>query len=289
MLTFLKKAADFFLFSSLFIALCAISMVHQTYYLFHLPTYPAFIWFVFFGALCSYNFHWYLTPGLYGGSYRTNWSVRNKNLHLVLFAIGFIGCAWYCIQLLQHWRWLLATAFITFLYSAPKIPFKLFAHLKKIAVGKTIFLSLVWTHITAILPLLLQNIQWQDEHFIFAINRYFLIYPVCILFDYRDREEDRKEGIKSMITLFPEKGINILFYSCLSIFVITTVALYLAGMPLFYCIALFLPGLIVALVYQYSKKTTSDYYYYFFLDGLMMFSAVLLYIFSLLHLTENLA
>ena len=166
---------------------------------------------------------------------------------------------------------------------------KLEAAKQKIAVGKTIFLSLVWTHITAILPLLLQNIQWQDEHFIFAINRYFLIYPVCILFDYRDREEDRKEGIKSMITLFPEKGINVLFYSCLSIFVITTVALYLAGMPLFYCIALFLPGLIVALVYQYSKKTTSDYYYYFFLDGLMMFSAVLLYIFSLLHLTENLA
>ena len=145
---------------------------------------------------------------------------------------------------------------------------------------RTIFLSLVWTHITAVLPLVLQNIQWENEHYIFAINRFFLIYPICILFDYRDREEDRKEGIKSMITVFWEKGINILFYSCMAIFFITTIALYLAGITLIYCIALFIPGFIVGLVYRYSKKVTSDYYYYFFLDGLMMFSLVLLYIFS---------
>jgi 4-hydroxybenzoate polyprenyltransferase len=277
---YFKKATDFFLFSSLFIALCAVSMVFQTYYLFHLPAYPDFIWFVFFGSLCSYNFHWYLTPGLYGGSYRTQWAIRNKKLHFLLFIIAFIGCAWFCIQLLSHWRWLLATAFITFLYSAPKVPFKPFLHLRKIAVGKTIFLSLVCAHITATLPLLLQNIHWQNQHFLFAINRFFLIYPICILFDYRDREEDRKEGIKSMITLFSEKGINILFFSSLTIFVITTIVLYFSGMNLIYCITLFLPGLIVGLLYNYSKKNTSDYYYYFFLDGLMMFSAVLLYIFS---------
>lgn len=276
----LKTALDFFLFTSLFIALCAVSMVYQTYYIFHLPSYPLFIWFVFFGSLCSYNFHWYLTPALYGGSYRTKWSIVNKKIHLSLFIIGFIGCAWYCIQLLHHWQWLLATVFITFLYSAPKIPFRFFTHLRKIAVGKTIFLSLVWTHITVILPLLLQNIKWQDEHYIFAVNRFFFIYPVCILFDYRDREEDRKEGIKSMITLLPEKGINILFYSCIIIFVITTITLFISCMALVYCIALFIPGLMVALVYNHSKKITSDYYYYFFLDGILMFSALLLYFFS---------
>jgi hypothetical protein len=119
---------------------------------------------------------------------------------------------------LHQWEWLLATAFITFLYSAPKIPFPPFNHLKKIAVGKTIFLSLVWTHTTAILPLVLSNVHWQDQHFLFVINRFFLIYPICILFDYRDREEDKREGIKSMITHFSEKGIKALFYSSLLIF-----------------------------------------------------------------------
>ena len=83
-----------------------------------------------------------------------------------------------------------------------------------------------------------------------------------------------------MITVFSEKGINTLFYSCIGIFIITTIALYLSGIQLIYCVALFIPGFIVVLVYHYSKKVTSDYYYYFFLDGLMMFSLVLLYIFS---------
>jgi hypothetical protein len=51
-------------------------------------------------------------------------------------------------------------------------------------------------------------------------------------------------------------------------------------MQLTSCIALLIPGVIVALLYKYAKKTATDYFYYFFLDGLMMFSAVLLYIFS---------
>jgi 4-hydroxybenzoate polyprenyltransferase len=100
------------------------------------------------------------------------------------------------------------------------------------------------------------------------------------LFDYRDREEDKKEGIKSMITHFSEKGIKALFYSSLIIFFISLAGLYLSGMPVTYCTALLIPGLIVALLYKYAKQTATDYFYYFFLDGLMMFSAVLLYIFS---------
>ena len=255
-------------------------MIYQTWYLFKVPFYPDFLYFIFFGTLCSYNFHWYLTPELYGGSYRTKWSIRHKKLHLVLYIIALAGCGWFCFQLLAHWRWLLATAFITFLYSAPKIPFPPFNHLKKIAVGKTIFLSLVWTHSTVILPLVLRNIHWQSEHFIFVINRFFLIYSICILFDYRDREEDRKEGIKSMITILPEKKIKWLFFLSIIIFFITSILLYLSGMMLSHCVALIIPGIIVALLYNYSKKNTSEYFYYFFLDGLMMFSAILIFIFQ---------
>lgn len=280
MYEYFKKAVDFFLFTSFFIAFCAVCIVYQTYYLFAASPRSDFIYFVFFGCICSYNFHWYLTPGIYSGSYKTFWSVRNKKIHLILFIIGFIGAGWFCIQLLHHWEWLLATAFITFLYSAPKIPYPPFTHLKKIAIGKTIFLALVWTHSTAILPLVLSDAEWRNEHFIFAINRFFLIYPICILFDYRDREEDKNEGIKSMITLFSERKIKAIFYFSITLFFITTLLLCLSGMLLIHSFALLIPGVILAFIYNYSKKNTSDYYYYFFLDGLMMFSAVLLYVFS---------
>jgi 4-hydroxybenzoate polyprenyltransferase len=255
-------------------------MVYQSYYLFGIKPYPDFLWFVFFASLCSYNFHWYLTPALYGGSYRTQWSIRNKKLHFVLFILGLGGCTWFGIQLLFYWKWLLLTAFITFLYSAPKIPFPPFHHLKKIAVGKTIFLALVWTHITVALPLLLSKRFLEVTPVIFFINRFFLIYPICILFDYRDREEDKKQGIKSMITFFSEKNIDRLFYFSMLIFLITGIALYLPGVSFIYSLALFIPGAITFSIYDYSKKNTVDYYYYFFLDGLMMLSALLIFIFQ---------
>jgi 4-hydroxybenzoate polyprenyltransferase len=274
------KLFNLFVFSSLFIALCAVAMVYQTYYLFHIPYYPDFIWFAFFGTLCSYNFHWYLTPALYGGSYRAQWSVNHKNLHLALYLIGLGGCGWFGVQLFEHWIWLIVTALITFLYSAPKIPYPPFTHLKKIAVGKTIFLALVWAHTTSLLPLLLQNMPLEPVHVIYFINRFFFIYAICILFDYRDREDDKRQGIKSMITHFNERGINRLFYISILIFLITTILLYITGVSLANCIFFLIPGFVLGLLYDYSKKISSDYYYYFFLDGLMALSAVLIFSFS---------
>lgn len=254
-------------------------MVLQTCYLFQVKPAEGFIPFVFFGSVCSYNFHWYLTPGIYGGSYKTKWSVRNKQIHFLFFVIGLIGAAWYITHLLHEWKWLLATAFITFLYSAPKIPFAPFNKLKHIAVGKTIFLSTVWMHSTVVLPLVLSETTWTATHFIFVINRFFFIYAICILFDYRDRFEDKKEGIKSLITHLSEKGINTLFWSSLAVVLVTLIVLCLQGFSFIDSVALLIPAITVALLYDYSKKKPSDYLYYFILDGLMMFSAVFLYIF----------
>jgi len=275
---FTRRIIDFFLFTSVFIALCAVCMAYQTYYLFGVPVSVNYICFIFFGSLCSYNFHWYLTPAIYGGSYKTHWSIRNKKLHLFFFLVGLAGAAWFILPMLHEWEWLLVSAFITFLYSAPKIPFPPFHHLKRIAIGKTIFLSLVWTHSTVLLPLVLSGEVWKAEHVLFFVNRFFLIYAICILFDYRDRADDRKEGIKSLITLLPDRGIDILFWSSLGIFLLTSIALYAEGFAAADCIALFIPGTLVAALHSYSKKNPSDYLYYFVLDGLMMFSAILLFI-----------
>jgi 4-hydroxybenzoate polyprenyltransferase len=173
---------------------------------------------------------------------------------------------------------LLLTAFVSFLYSAPKIPISIFKGLKKIAIGKTIFLSLVWTHSTVILPLVISGSTWQEKHTIFTINRFFLIYCICILFDYRDKEEDKSEGIKSLITFLPDTGITNLYIFSLVIYFGTGIALYFQGFTLQTTIALLVPGFILALWFSFFKKSTSDYLYYFFLDGLMALSALLIFL-----------
>lgn len=275
-----KKAIDFFVFSSLFIAVCAVSMVYQTYHLYHLPLFYDFFFFVFFGTLCSYNFHWYLTTNVKSSSLKEQWAIAHKHIHLSFLIIGAVGAAYFLYKLRQYWFWLLVSSFITFLYSAPKVPYYPFIQLRKIAVAKTFFLSLVWMHITTTLPLLLAGVHWTTEHLLFAANRFFLIYPICILFDLRDREQDKLEGIKSLITYLNENSIDLLFWGCILIFFITSVALYFSNFSITVITALTLPGIILACMYYPAKKSSSDYLYYFVLDGLMMFSALLLLIFQ---------
>lgn len=272
---YLRKIADLFLFSSLFIAICAVVMVVQTNQLLSLDyNYRDYMAFVFFSTICSYNFHWYLTPDSYTEQSRAQWTRQHKLLHLLLFIAGMAGSAWYFFAFPHVWIWLTVPVILTFLYSAPKLPYKPFSWLKKVAIGKTIFLATVWMYVTTLAPILISGSTWEPHFTLFAFSRFFLIYAICILFDYRDREDDRKDGIRSMITYFSERGVNALFYGSLIVFALTTAALFVLGGSLFTILALLLPGFIVLALYKTAKRNFSDYLYYFVLDGLMMFSSI---------------
>jgi 4-hydroxybenzoate polyprenyltransferase len=275
--TFIKSLFDFFLFSSLYISLCAVLMVYQTsWLLLHASPSIYLTGFVFFSTICSYNFHWYLTPNSITSSQRAKWAQQHKGWHLFLYFTGLAGSIVYFFFISQYWFAIAFGAFVTFLYSAPKLPQAFFKELKKIAIGKTIFLSFVWMYVTTALPVIVSGEYWRPGFVLFALSRLFLIYAICILFDYRDREDDKNDGIKSMITYFSEKGINIVFVFSLLFFTITTTWLYRYQQSLTTIIILLCPGIIVAALYSYAKKNFSDYLYYFILDGLMMFSGLLM-------------
>ncbi len=275
-MTLAGKIFRFFLYSNLFIAGCATVMVYQSCYLL-LQERPVtwFVWFVFFATICSYSFHWYLTPpdqGLY--SDRIPWLAKNRKVHLVLFWIGLFGSAVSSLFLLQFWTWLLLGIFLTFLYSAPKLSYPYFIWLRKMALGKTIFLALVWTYVTTMLPLIISGHSWEPAFTLFSAGRFFFIYAICIMFDYRDREHDRMQGIRSLITELSDKGINYLFVISLLAFSILTIMMANYGLSNLSLIILLIPAGITAALYTYSQKSSSDFLYFFVLDGLMAVSAI---------------
>ncbi len=237
-----------------------------------------FLFFVFFSTITSYSFHWYLTTGSVIPSPRIEWGQQNKTLYLVLFIIGILGTGILFFYLLDYWHWLLVSAFITFLYSAPKIPHPLFRALRKIAVGKTLFLAMVWMFVTTILPIEIAEQPWQNEFYFFVGHRFFLIYAICMLFDYRDREDDDISGIRSLISFLSEKNISRLFYLIIVLFAVSTVLLAGYGISNLRIAVLLLPGIIVTALFNYSKKHFTDTLYYFVLDGMMAFSSLLMLI-----------
>ena len=134
-------------------------MTWQSSYLLHLNIPVDYYWFVFFATLCSYNFHWYLTPP---GSYdhlqvsTGPFSIKAPTCYFTLSVSS--GSLIFFYKLREHWFALFFATLLTFLYSAPKIPLPYFRFLKQVAIGKTIFLTTVWTYVTAILPVFVSGL-----------------------------------------------------------------------------------------------------------------------------------
>ena len=199
----------------------------------------------------------------------------------MLYLIGLLGSAFFLYMLREHWLALAFAAFITFLYSAPKLPQTIFKELKKVAIGKTLYLAIVWTYVTTFLPLIVADAAIDNKAILLIISRFGLIYSICILFDYRDREDDKKNAIRSMITYFDEKGIDRLFWLSLIISGLATLGLHFLKFSWAAIFVLMVPIFLTAALFSYSKKNFSDYFYYFVLDGLMMLSGIIMMIFGI--------
>jgi len=254
-------------------------MVYQTYTLIAGKTVnPYFAAFVFFSTVCSYNFHWALTPHSIAPSQRLQWDEKHKSFHLLLSIAGLAGAAVCFFFIKEHWFYIGIAALLTFLYTAPKISFPPFQWLKKIAIGKTIFLAMTWTYVTAVLPILIEGNSGIEKTIFFCTGQFFFIYSICILFDFRDREDDKKEGIRSMITNFDERGIDILFIISIITFFVLSILLKQTGMQWINIGILLIPALLLITIYRHAKRNFSDYLYYLVLDGLMMLSGLFLWL-----------
>ena len=275
-MAWIRKLFDFFVFSSLFIALCAVLMTWQSIYLLQLPVSNDLYWFIFFATICSYNFHWYLTPASHNAAERNLWSQKHKSAHLLFYFAGVVGAVIFFYKLRAHWFALFFATLLTFLYSAPKIPLPYFRFLKQVAIGKTIFLTTVWTYVTSMLPVFIASQHFNHAEKWFSASRFFLIYAICILFDYRDRSDDKQDGIKTLVNYFDETVVNRLFIFSMIAFVFFTFGLLFSHFSIPHVLILLIPGIILSGLYRRAKQGNSDYLYYFVLDGLMALSALLM-------------
>lgn len=231
--------------------------------------------FVFCATLCSYNFHWYLTPVTNTNSQRLQWSANNRKLLLALGIAGMAGALFTGWQLRAHWLAISVSVVLTFLYTAPKLPYKPFVWLRQVAIAKTLFLALVWTYVTSVMPVWLST-QHPDAAttWCFILHRFFLTYALCILFDERDLESDKQEGIRSLITFLPEETRRNLYYACLIVSAGCAAMLYPEASGWMVAL-LIIPILCTAFITGTARRNHSDYLYYFGLDGLVMLGPVL--------------
>jgi hypothetical protein len=285
----------FLLYGNLFIALCAGMMTWESLHFFTgAPpngTHWLLIGLIAASTLFIYNVHWLLSLRSNHDTPRIHWTRRNRGLMIVMALAalaGMIAAGW---PLRAHWPYLLPAIGVTAIYSLPKT--RLFDSLKLKVIAKTSVLALSWTYITTLMPVWMAGGQFSDGLLFFTLGRLFLVYPICLLFDHRDVEQDLRDGISTLPARISDTQLKMIFFCSIALsmpFMSFSIAPAFhfsnltSDIPLL--LARLLPPLVLAMLYTrsishhplpttYHPLPTTDLIFYGMLDGLMALSALL--------------
>ena len=278
----MKKLGEFVLFSSIFIAICAVSLCIETNLLLQLPLNTfSFYCFVFGATLVQYNLHYLVKTTAVENSQRLAWSSKNKIIHRVLLFTGVALILFSFLSFrLHHFIILAILATVAFLYSFPVLPFFKKKRIKDYGFLKIITLALLWTLVTVWFPV--NNFLFEKNIFVFVFfKRFVFMFMLCLLFDIRDIEIDRQENITTLAVFLGKKKSYLLAYSFLIFFVILSFFQFLYFADKGVLIAMLLSAAATFFTVELTKKINSDLVYLFGIDGMMLLQAILVYLLSL--------
>jgi 4-hydroxybenzoate polyprenyltransferase len=279
----IKKFIDFLLFTSIFVAGCAIAFCLETSIMLNVPFNNfSFYAFVFGATIVQYNLHYIVKKVAVKDSARLAWSQRNKNIHLVLLIAGCLLIIYSLFGFhLQHFIILFILGCISFLYSFPFIPFAQKKRIKDYGFLKIITLSLLWTLVTVWFPV--SGREYDGGLFVFIFfKRFVFMFILCLLFDMRDIEVDRSENIRTLAVALGRKNSYVLSYLVLLLFVLLCVAQYIYLPQIQFLIPMLISSAATLITIEITKKINSDYVYLAGIDGMMLLQPILIYSFSLI-------
>ena len=285
----IKKLSEFILFGSIFIAACAVGFCMETSVMLGAPLNSfSFYCFVFGATLVQYNLHYLVKKTAVRDSDRLAWSLRNKNIHFVLLVAGIILILFSFFNFhLKHFAILICLGVVALLYSFPFLPFGKKKRIKDYGSFKIITLALLWTIVTVWFPV--NDVDVNTTLFIFIfIKRFVFMFILCLLFDIRDAEIDRKENINTLAVILGKKRSYLLSYILLIVFIILSFAQYFYLPQTGFLIAMLISAIATLATIEITKKNNSDFIYLAGIDGMMLVQALLVFTFQIAAKAFNL-
>jgi hypothetical protein len=272
----MKRLLQFILYSNLFIALGACLGMYGTAQLFNIGFAKEYYALMFVGTLCSYSVHWYFTSPNPKNRERENWSIANRKLLLTLAICSLVaGITLLSIYGLKMLIWFIPIIFYTAIYTAPKIPYAPFIKLRKFVIAKTLYLALGWWYCTSMLPFLIVP---EFKHALigsYLSYRFILIFLICFIFDYRDKQIDLLAGIKSLIKFVSMPVAKTLCQVLLALCCVPLSNMF-AGIAFLDWVILCVPVIFLLVVHVYSLQQDSDMWYYGALDAMLFVSGFMM-------------
>lgn len=273
----ITRVADWFLYTSLFTACCAVGLCMATERLIGAPValLSALHMFIAGSLLAVYN-----APRIVRKAFTSETQVARiwHSRRFWYFAFFFAGCvmaggaSFYLSG--REVLWCMALGVVTFSYSLPLLPFRELKRIRDIGWLKIIALSAVWTIATAVLPMA----HWGHSLRQYPIEvgaRLAFIFALCVLFDIRDLREDKGSNIKTLPTILGMRRSYQVVYAAFGMFVALSFAQYERFMLLPRLEGAIITVALGLVVVQYLKKNPSERAYNGLADGLMLVYALL--------------
>ena len=188
-MTFLKRLFDFYIQSSIHVALSCYMLVRMTHHMFHVPDNEAMALFAFFGTIAGYNFV------KYDALARTRkQKPSNRVKAIAVLSFFSILAAGYCFFKLENPAKFVSMAFLglTILYTLPFFPNR--KNARNWAGVKIYIVSVCWVGVTVVLPVLnadptLQQLLNSDLY-LKMTQRFLLIFVLVLVFEIIDLSND---------------------------------------------------------------------------------------------------
>lgn len=273
----LKPLLDFYINSSIHVAISVVSLLWITSIEFDLALDLNLLWFVFFASITGYNFVKYFGIAKFHHRRLASW----LQVIQVFSLLCFLLMCFFAFKLsMQTIIYIGVFAIVTFLYAIPFLPKRLFMdqqkNLRSIGGLKVYVIGLVWAGVTVLLPIINSNFPLHADVWITTAQRFLFVILLILPFEIRDLNYDslklstipQKIGIRNTKILGLILGIAFLLLeffkddldpknSAISFVVIALTLLFL----------------------KFSKKNQNNYYSSFWVEGIPIFWLILHFVF----------
>ena len=265
------RILHFILSHSIFVACCAVGLCLETFLLLHLQISCNTIAFVFFSTICSYNFYWLVSK--YHFVNDKNNFVRNNLTYLYLLVSGAIGALFFFLNHSLSLISVFISILLTLLYSMPLWPFEFTKKMQQIGFVKTILLAFTWAFVTVILPAESEMVISLPTLILFS-TRFLFMLMLCIIFDMRDVDIDKINGLQSLVSKMNLGKMKKVFFVILFFYLITSVLFFYTSLSLTHVLQSVFMAIVLLAAFRKSLQPQNYIFYYFYIDGLMLVSLI---------------
>ena len=279
---YFTRILDCLFFENFFIACCALCMVLNTLLINNLPvSLSPYTIFLVFSSFLVYYLHDLSFKLDFSSTKQFFYSVTKLQLKtslkiILTLSLGFSLIFFFFlsnkIRLL-----ILLLGLISLAYSFPFVKRKNnWLKLREIPILKTPLIALVWSITTSLIPLLEQNIRLSFSFFVLQVlSRSLFIFALCIPFEMRDLDADKKSGVRTLAVIYGIKNTQI---TGITIVFCEIIIHHLMQLSVPTVLSLDIASLIAMLWIINQKKFDSKYFYKAYVDGTMVFLFLLLLI-----------